>query len=62
MTTDRVYGPRDTPRKTEPWRWLPLPDLQALVARYGRLDLIPPEAWQKWDDENRAYQEAIRRH
>lgn len=45
---------------TEPRRLPPPPDLQALVARYGRYDLIPPEAWKQWDDEVSAYQAAIR--
>jgi hypothetical protein len=36
------------------------PDLQKLVAQFGRYDLITPEAWQDWDRANAEYQEARR--
>jgi hypothetical protein len=32
------------------------PDLQELVAQYGRYDLIPPKAWEQFDREIEAWQ------
>jgi hypothetical protein len=39
---------------SEPYKWKPrklrpAPNLQALVAKYGRYDLIPPAAWKQFD-------------
>ena len=36
------------------------PDLQKLVAQYGRYDLIPAEAWAEFDRQNQEFQEARR--
>ena len=38
------------------WREMErMPDLQKLVARYGRYDLITPEAWE-WDRADEVFQ------
>ena len=37
------------------------PNLQELVARYGRWDLIPEDAWAEWDRANAEYQEQRRK-
>jgi hypothetical protein len=36
------------------------PDLQALVREFGTYSEITPEAWRRWDEENRRYQIARR--
>ena len=36
------------------------PDLQKLVAQYGRYDLIPADAWAEFDRQNQEFQEARR--
>jgi hypothetical protein len=36
------------------------PDLQKLVAQYGRYDLIPAEAWAEFDRQNQEFQQARR--
>ena len=39
------------------WREMErMPDLQKLVARYGRYNLITPEAWERWDRANEVFQ------
>jgi hypothetical protein len=38
----------------------PAPNLQDLVAQYGRYDLIPPEAWAKFDADMAAWKEDLR--
>jgi hypothetical protein len=39
------------------WREMErMPDLQKLVARYGRYDRITSEAWARWDRANEAFQ------
>jgi hypothetical protein len=37
-----------------------IPDLQKLVAQYGRCDLIPAEAWAEFDGQNHEFQEGRR--
>jgi hypothetical protein len=49
------------PLPTGPPRVLrPSPNLQDLVARFGRYDLITPEAWARFDAEKRRWLEDVR--
>jgi hypothetical protein len=36
------------------------PDLQKLVALFGRYDLITPEAWAAWDLATEQYRQRLR--
>lgn len=33
------------------------PDLSELIARYGRYDLIPPQAWEQWDRQQEEWRQ-----
>jgi hypothetical protein len=39
----------------------PMPDLQELVARFGRYDKITPEAWPEYDAATETYRAWLRR-
>ena len=48
---------RPLPATAETTKPPPKPlDLQALVAKHGGYDRIPPEAWAEWDRQNALFQ------